>query len=249
VPQDLQLLAVLLDDHAGDVRRLGLGLRRQLLVLGLRAADDGLLLGHAELLPGRQVVDVALHVDVAAALEAGLLLATSATGARSSSLGFSVPSTKPVRSRPPKCLKQWISSTTVAASPSAVRMSRASAKLASWLAEWRWKNRSAGVEGAQRAPSRIILKGARCLGLGLATTSSQACAPMPIAQTGIGRLARLATSTARFSSAPPSLRTAGPPPGLTSIVRKSPKLPDSGRMADWGRAMVLGSLEEGARGG
>ena len=90
----------------------------QLDVGELGAADHPLLLLDRQRVPGVEVVQVLLHDDVAAAGEVRDPRRRSAAASTAAGpVGFSVPSTKPSRSRSSKYLKPCTSSTTSAPRP------------------------------------------------------------------------------------------------------------------------------------
>ena len=103
VPQDLDLLAVLFDHGQGAVRAGRLDRVIQFNVGQLLAPDDELLGLGGKGIPGRQIVQILLNDDVAAAGEGRILRADEGGIARQTApCGFSVPSTKPMRSRSSK---------------------------------------------------------------------------------------------------------------------------------------------------
>ena len=117
--------------------------------------------------PGVEVVEIFLNHHVAATGEGGILIADERGDDFSPPCGFSVPSTKPVRSRSSKYRNPWVSSTVVTALPSSWRMScEASSKHRSMRSARMWKKRSPGVAGAQRGPLRSSRKGCSSAGRG-----------------------------------------------------------------------------------
>ena len=101
------------DGVQGDVRVGRLDVVRHLDVGQLGAPDRPLLVLDGQGVPGVQVVQVLLHDDVAAAGEAGSASPIRAAAPAARPTGFSVPSTKPSRSRSSKYRNPCTSSTTV----------------------------------------------------------------------------------------------------------------------------------------
>ena len=98
-PVDLELLAVLLDHDARDVRGRRLHCVVELDAVGLRPPDRRLLLGHRLGVELLEVVDPPLRDDVGAALPRLAVRRSAPRPGASSIGGFSVPSMKPVMSR------------------------------------------------------------------------------------------------------------------------------------------------------
>ncbi len=116
VPQNLDLLTgfVLDDGERGvGVGRLGVVVHLEIFELG--ASDDVLLLLDGQGVPLRHVVEVLLDDDVTAACEIRILVTDGDRDVSGLPGRFSVPSTKPMRSRCSKYLNPWTSSITDAA--------------------------------------------------------------------------------------------------------------------------------------
>ena len=146
---DLQLVAVVVgDDVEREVRVGRLDRVVDLDVVELGAPDHPLLLLGRQRVPRVHVVHVLLDVHIAAAGEVGVLVADLGGGRRRSGpSGFSVPSTKPSRSRLSKNLKPCTSSTTVTAPAIASTILPASSKQTSIDSARMWNSRSPGVDG------------------------------------------------------------------------------------------------------
>src|SRR5665213_2284244 len=97
-------------------------------------------------------------------------------------VGFSVPSTKPRRSRESKYRKPSTSSATVTAFPKASRMSRSSAKHMSARSARMWNSKSPGVATAVCTGPRISANGRSCVGRRDCPSRSQAALPIATLQ-------------------------------------------------------------------
>src|SRR6516165_723770 len=92
--------------------------------------------------------------------------------------GFSVPSTKPNRSRLSKNRKPWTSSTTVTAPAIDLRMRPANSKQTSSVSARIWKSRSPGVAGAVCRGPFSSMNGCSSAGRGPPNNRSQASEPI-----------------------------------------------------------------------
>ena len=102
VAEDFDFFAVFFDDGERVVRGGGLHGVVELDVGDFSAADDFFLGFGGELVPGVEIVKILLHDDVASAGEGGIFVANEDGIGSRAAVGFSVPSTKPSRSRSSK---------------------------------------------------------------------------------------------------------------------------------------------------
>ena len=117
VAEDFYLFAVLDDRRQRVMRRRRLDRIVKLDVGKLGAADDAFLGFGGQRVPAGHIVQIFLHDDIAAAGERWVLRADERGVDRGLTRGFSVPSTKPMRSRSSKYRKPCTSSTGETASP------------------------------------------------------------------------------------------------------------------------------------
>ena len=144
-----------------------------------------------------------------------MVTAASAAGP----VGFSVPSTKPSRSRSSKYLNPWTSSTTVAAPASRPTTREASSQQRSMVAARMWNKRSPAVATARCRPPSRASNGWSSAGRGPEKRRSHAVDPIPATAASPPSRERKATVRARPERSASRSRTADSAPSSIVMTR------------------------------
>ena len=159
-------------------------------------------------------------------------------------VGFSVPSTKPRRSRSSKYLNPWTSSTTVTAPRSRSMIWPASSKQRSICVARMWKSRSPGVETARCLSPTSAGNGCSSSGRGPLNKRSHASDPTPATHVSSPSGRRKPTARCSPAQSLSNSRAVGSPPGSMVNTRKI-AAPVSGLRTGWASAPISGSGDPG----